>query len=191
MLHDWGSALGFDWARRHATQVAGIAYMEAIVRPLAWEEFPAGARRIFQGFRSAEGASMIIERNLFVERVLPSGVLRDLGEDHDVYRRPYETSPDRRRLMLEWPRQLPIDGHPRAVVDVVRAYADWLSGCTVPKLFINGEPGSLLVGAQREFCRTWPNQHEVTVPGIHFLPEDSPGLIGEAISEWMERRKMR
>jgi len=186
VLHDWGSALGFDWARRHPDVVKGIAYMEAIVRPVSWQEWPEGARRVFQGFRSSAGEDMILEKNVFVERVLPASVLRKLeDEEMTIYRRPFATPGESRRPTLTWPRQIPIDGEPAETVAIVQRYAEWLSTSRVPKLFVNAEPGSILVGAQREFCRRFPNQREVTVRGNHFIQEDSPDEIGRAIAEWL------
>lgn len=186
VLHDWGSALGFDWARRHADAVRGIAYMEAIVRPLTWADWPEGARRIFQALRGPAGEAMILQKNAFVERILPSSVLRELTDaEMREYRRPFEAPGEGRRPTLTWPRQLPIEGAPEDVVARVQAYADWLAVAEVPKLFVNAEPGSILVGAQREFCRGWPNQREVTVPGIHFIQEDSGAEIGAAVAEFV------
>ncbi len=187
IVHDWGSALGFDWAQRHPQSVRGICYMEAIVRPLAWDEFPDRSRGIFQGFRSEAGEGMVLENNLFVERVLPGSVLRELSEEEmSVYRRPFTEPGEGRRPTLTWPRQIPIDGEPADVTDIVETYAEWLEKSKIPKLFINAEPGALLTGAQREFCRRWPNQHEVTVRGSHFIQEDSPTEIGTAINAWLE-----
>lgn len=185
VVHDWGSALGFDWANRHRDAVKGIAYMEAIVRPVSWDEWPEAARAVFQGFRSSSGEDMVLEKNTFVEKVLPGSILRNLGEEEmAVYRRPFQNSGEDRRPTLTWPRQLPIDGEPADVVEIVQAYADWLAEADIPKLFINAEPGAILTGAQREFCRAWPNQTEVTVSGSHFLQEDSPHEIAQAIAEW-------
>ncbi len=187
VVHDWGSVLGFDWARRHPQSVLGICYMEAIVRPLTWDEFPDRSRGIFEGFRSKAGEGMVLENNLFVERVLPGSVLRELTDaEMSVYRRPFSDPGEGRRPTLTWPRQIPIDGEPADVVDVVKNYAEWLATSEVPKLFINAEPGALLTGAQREFCRRWPNQHEVTVRGSHFIQEDSPTEIGAAINTWLD-----
>ncbi len=189
VIHDWGSALGFDWARRHPDRVAGIAYMEAIVRPLSWDEWPEAARGIFQGFRSPKGEELILERNLFVEAVLPSAILRTLSDEELAeYRRPFLAPGEDRRPTLTWPRQLPIDGEPADVVADVQAYADWLAGAPVPKLFVDARPGSILTGPAREFCRTWPEQEEVTVPGSHFVQEDSGAAIGRAVAEWATRR---
>ncbi|PCI74699.1 MAG: haloalkane dehalogenase [SAR86 cluster bacterium] len=185
VIHDWGSALGFDWANRHRDAVKGIAYMEGIVRPVSWDEWPEAARGVFQGFRSEAGEEMVIEKNTFVERVLPGSILRDLSEEEmAVYRRPFQNSGEDRRPTLTWPRQIPIDGEPADVAQIVQAYADWLAEADLPKLFINAEPGAILIGPQREFCRSWPNQTEVTVSGNHFLQEDSPHEIGKAIAEW-------
>lgn len=187
VLHDWGSALGFDWANRHRDAVRAIVYMEALVRPLTWEEWPEASRRIFQGFRSEKGEQMVLENNLFVERVLPGSVLRRLGEDEMThYRRPFLEAGEDRRPTLSWPRQIPLDGKPADVTAIIASYSDWLARSAIPKLFVNADPGAILTGAQREFCRTWPNQREVTVPGSHFIQEDSPDEIGTAISNWYQ-----
>ena len=184
-LHDWGSALGFHWAFRHPERIKGLVYMEAIVRPLTWEEWPEAARRVFQGFRSPAGEEMVLTNNVFVERVLPGSVLKGISDAAmEVYRRPYVEPGESRRPTLSWPREIPIDGEPADVVALVDDYAAWLSQSDLPKLFINAEPGAILTGPQREFCRAWPNQHEVTVPGVHFIQEDSPAEIGTAIAEW-------
>ena len=186
IMHDWGSALGFDWANRHRDAVKGLAYMEAIVQPLTWAQWPEASRRVFQGFRSESGESMILEKNVFVERVLPGSIKRELTEEEIAeYRRPFAESGECRRPTLTWPREIPIEGEPADVTEIVGRYAAWLRESSVPKLFVNAEPGAILVGGQREFCRTWPNQTEVTVPGIHFIQEDSPDEIGQAISEWL------
>ena len=183
--HDWGSALGFDWANRHRAAVKGIAYMEAIVRPLAWADWPEPIRKLFQGFRSPAGEAMILEKNVFVERVLPGSVLRGLTEaEMAVYRRPFAEPGEARRPTLTWPREIPLDGAPADVAAIVQSYAEWLAKSSVPKLFVNAEPGAILIGAQREFCRSWPNQTEVTVKGSHFVQEDSPDAIGQALADW-------
>lgn len=185
VLHDWGSALGFDWANRHRDRVLGICYMEAIVRPLSWQEWPEAAAGIFRGFRSPAGEEMVLQKNLFVEAVLPASILRKLTDaEMGVYRRPFLQPGEDRRPTLTWPRQIPLDGEPADVAGIVESYAAWLSTSQIPKLFINAEPGAILLGEQRAFCRTWPNQTEVTVPGNHFLQEDSPDEIGSAIAEW-------
>ena len=187
VIHDWGSALGFDWANQHRDRVRGIAYMEAIVRPVAgWEEWSAAATPIFQGFRSDKGEAMILERNMFVERVLPGSVLRKLTEaEMAEYRRPFLNRWDRWPT-LTWPRQIPIAGEPADVVQIVADYAQWMAGSEIPKLFVNAEPGAILIGAVRDFCRNWKNQREVTVPGSHFIQEDSGAAIGRAIAAWMQ-----
>ncbi|MEL6961504.1 MAG: haloalkane dehalogenase [Pseudomonadota bacterium] len=186
VVHDWGSALGFDWANRHRDAVLGIAYMEAIVRPMTWNEWPDAIQSLFQGFRSEAGEGLVLEKNVFVERVLPGSVLRGLTEaEMAVYRRPFQHQGEDRRPTLTWPRQIPLGGTPTDVVEIVQSYADWLSTSTeLPKLFINARPGAILTGAQRDFCRTWPNQTEVTVAGSHFIQEDSPDDIGQAIAGW-------
>ena len=185
VVHDWGSALGFHWARRHPERVQGLVYMEAIVRPVTWDEWPEAAKQVFQGFRSDAGDSMVLERNIFVERVLPGSTIRGVSDEAmDVYRRRYTEPGESRRPTLSWPREIPIEGEPEDVVAIVAEYAEWLSQTPTPKLFINAEPGAILTGPQREFCRTFLNQREVTVPGIHFIQEDSPHEIGAAIAEW-------
>ncbi len=185
VIHDWGSALGFDWASRHPDRVKGIAYMEAIVMPVSWEQFPEQARGIFEGFRSADGEGMVLEKNVFVEDILPGAVLRDLTEEEmAVYRAPFAEPGEGRRPTLTWPRELPIAGEPADVVEIVQAYGAWLQTSETPKLMISATPGGILNGDMLEFARSWPNQREVTVEGIHFVQEDSPRAIGEAIAEW-------
>ncbi|MEO8714506.1 MAG: haloalkane dehalogenase [Acetobacteraceae bacterium] len=187
VLHDWGSALGFDWAHRHPDRVRGIAYMEAIVRPLSgWEEWNPDATRIFQGFRSEKGEEMILDRNLFIERVLPGSIIRTLTDaEMTEYRRPFLRS-EHRAPTLAWPRAIPIGGEPADVVARVQAYAEWMAANAIAKLFVNADPGAILTGTQREFCRAWPNQTEITVPGKHFIQEDSGPAIGAAIAAWMD-----
>jgi haloalkane dehalogenase len=184
VAHDWGSALAFDWANQHRERVAGIAYMEAIVRPLRWAEWPEASRRVFQGFRAPSGEEMILDRNIFVERVLPGSILRKLmPEEMMEYRRPFQDREDRWPT-LAWPREIPIDGEPADVTALVGAYAEWMAQNEIPKLFVNAEPGAILTGAPRESCRGWRNQTEVTVTGSHFIQEDSGLEIGRAIAEW-------
>ncbi len=185
VIHDWGSALGFHRAARHPGQIKGICYMEAIVMPVTYAEWPDNARDIFQAFRSEVGESLILEKNLFIEGVLPNSILRDLTEEeHDEYRRPFADGGESRRPTLTWPREIPLEGEPADVVEIVSAYAAHMSTSEVPKLFINAEPGSILIGAQREFCRSWPNQTEITVAGLHFIQEDSGAEIGAALQQW-------
>jgi haloalkane dehalogenase len=186
VVHDWGSALGFHWAFRHRAAVKGIAYMEAIVTPLRWNDWPENARNIFQLMRSAAGEDLVLQKNIFVERILPGAILRKItNEEMAAYRRPWIEPGESRRPMLTWPRQIPIDGEPADVTAIVNDYAQWLStDATLPKLFINAEPGAILTGRQREYCRKWPRQREVTVTGAHFVQEDSPRQIGQAIADW-------
>ena len=187
VVHDWGSALGFDWARRHPEAVRGIAYMEGILRPIAWEEFPEPVRPVFQGFRSPAGEKLVLENNIFVEQVLPGAILRDLTEEEmTVYRRPYLEPGESRRPTLTWPRQIPIEGEPAEVVEIVEAYGAWLQETQIPKLFVNAIPGALITGKLRELARSLPNQTEVTVQGVHFIQEDSPAEIAEAIAGWLD-----
>lgn len=186
VIHDWGSALGFDWAFLNPKAVKGIAYMEALVRPVKWGEWPDSATNIFKAFRSNAGEELILNKNIFIEGVLPNSIIRQLNtEEMAIYREPFLKSGEDRRPTLSWPREIPIDGSPENVNKIISRYAKWLEKSDIPKLFINAEPGSILVGKQREYCRTWKNQTEITVPGKHFLQEDSPDEIGKNISKWL------
>lgn len=186
VVHDWGSALGFHWANRNRAAIKGIAYMEAIVTPLRWDDWPEPARKMFQLMRSPAGEELVLQKNIFVERILPASIMRKVGDaEMTAYRRPYLQTGESRRPTLTWPRQIPIDGEPPDVTAIVNDYAAWLDGpSSPPKLFINAEPGSILVGRQGELCRRWPNQREVTVRGAHFIQEDSPHEIGASLAEW-------
>jgi haloalkane dehalogenase len=190
VIHDWGSALGFHWAHRHPDQVKGIVYMEAIVRPIAsWDEWAEAARKIFQAIRSPAGEEIILEKNVFIERILPSSIMRPLTEEETKrYGARYTEPGESRRPTLTWPRQIPIGGEPKDVHDLVEAYAAWLAeNDSLPKLFINADPGIVLIGAQREFARRWPNQEEMTVKGLHFIQEDSPAEIGQATAAFIRK----
>jgi haloalkane dehalogenase len=184
-VHDWGSALGFHWAARHPDAVKGIAYMEAIVRPLQWSEWSKEAVDIFKAMRSPAGDDMILKNNIFVERILPGSIMRKLSDDEmNAYRKPFVQPGESRRPMLTWPREIPIEGEPADVVAITNSYSKWLEKSSTPKLFINAEPGAILTGAQREYCRRWKNQREVTVKGVHLIQEDSPHEIGRALADW-------
>jgi haloalkane dehalogenase len=188
VMHDWGSALGFYWTSRYPERVKGLVYMEAVAKPWSWEEWPESARAIFKTFRSPAGEEVVLQKNVFVERVLPASVVRRLTEEEmAVYRHPYLEPGESRRPTLTWPRQIPLGGEPMDVVELVERYGKWLAASAIPKLFINADPGMILVGSQREFCRTWPNQQEVTVKGLHFIQEDSPVEIGQAIAAFLAR----
>ena len=184
VIHDWGSALGFNWAYENQQDIKGICYMEAIVQNITWDDWPKDAKSIFQGFRSDAGEDLILKKNLFIEGILPNAIIRNLTEiEMDVYRRPFLEEIDRRPT-LDWPRQIPINNEPEDVCKIVKDYSSWMSINEIPKLFINADPGSILTGKQREFCRKWKNQQELTVKGNHFIQEDSPKEIGESISNW-------
>ena len=188
VVHDWGSALGFDWARRHQQRVKGVCYMEALVRPVTWQEWPESARAVFQGFRSSAGEQMVLEKNIFVERVLPGSIQRSLSdEEMNEYRRPFLNAGEDRRPTLTWPRQIPIDGEPKEVAHIIEAYARYFSASDMPKLLISAEPGAILIGKQLEFCRAWRNQTEVKVSGSHFIQEDAADEIGGALRSWLQR----
>lgn len=185
VLHDWGVALGIEWARRHPERVKGIAYMEGVVGSINLENWGDAFAAGFRAFRSDAGEELILENNAFVESI-PLGVIRELSDEEMAeYRRPFTTPGEDRRPTLSWPRQLPIDGEPAEVVEIVERNAEWMAQVEIPKLFINGDPGLIIGGQLRDRCRTWPCQAEVTVPGLHYLQEDSPDLIGTALSEWV------
>jgi haloalkane dehalogenase len=187
VIHDWGSGIGFLWAMRHAAAVRGVAYMEAIVKAISWADWPESAVGMFKGFRSEKGEDLILKRNMFIEGVLPSSVIRTLSEaEMEAYRAPHPT-PDDRQPLLNWPRQIPLGGEPEDVVALVNQYSAFMAANEIPKLFINADPGSILVGPQREFCRSWPNQQEATVKGLHFIQEDSPLEIGQAVASWLKK----
>jgi haloalkane dehalogenase len=184
--HDWGGALLFDWGRRNPDAVKAVVYMETIVAPLRWEDWPEAARRIFTAMRGPQGEELVLEKNVFVEKILPASVLDSLSEETlNEYRRPYQQVGESRRPTLTWPREIPIDGEPQDVEEIVAASQRWLEATQVPKLFVNAEPGSILTGRMREICRAWPNQQEVTVRGSHFIQEDSGLEIGQAIRSFL------
>jgi haloalkane dehalogenase len=188
VVHDWGSALGFDWANRHREGVKGIAYMEAIVGPQSWDHWDKfGMRPALQALRSEAGEGMVLRDNFFIEQILPKAILRPLAtEEMAEYRRPFAEPGERRRPTLTWPRQIPIEGEPADVVAIAAAYADWLAKSNVPKLFLKAEPGGILASpAMVDSVRKWPEQTEVTVAGVHFVQEDSPDEIGRAVADWM------
>src|SRR5215472_2667301 len=188
VVHDWGSALGFDWANRHRDALKGIAYMEAIVRPQGWDHWDnMNMRPFLQALRSESGEMMVLQDNFFIEKILPGAILRTLSpEEMAEYRRPFVEPGEGRRPTLTFPREIPIEGEPADVAEIVSAYGAWLAQSNVPKLFIKAEPGALLaVGANLATARSWPSQTEVTVKGVHFVQEDSPNEIGQAIAEWM------
>jgi len=186
VIHDWGSGLGFHWAHTHPEAVKGIAFMEAIVETRdSWDQFPDRAREMFQALRSPAGEEMVLDKNLFVEALVPGSILRDLTEEEmNEYRRPFANAGEDRRPTLTWPRQISIEGQPADVTEIVDAYVDWLGKTSIPKLFVNADPGVLITGAVRDRVRSWPNSTEVTVPGLHFIQEDAPDEIGAAVWDW-------
>jgi haloalkane dehalogenase len=188
VLHDWGSALGFDWANQHRDRVQGIAYMEALATPLQWSDVSPEKQPTFRDLRSPAGDDLILEQNAFVEAVLPGSVPRGLSAaEMNHYRRPFRDAGEDRRPTLSWPRDLPIGGEPADVVAVVEGYNSWLAESDVPKLFINAEPGAIINDRVRAHVRTWRNQTETTVAGIHYIQEDSPGQIGSAVADFVRR----
>ena len=191
VLHDWGVPLGINWASQHADRVAGIAYMEGNVSPWKWDDWrwPEGGKEFWRSLRTDAGEKMILEENVFVELVLPMGLAREFSDEEMAeYRRPFQNPGEDRRPTLTWPREQPFDGEPADVAEFVERNAAWMSENEIPKLLVSGDPGFLVRGDVLEFCRSWPNQMEVTVPGIHYLQEDNPDLVGEALSRWLSER---
>jgi haloalkane dehalogenase len=188
VVHDWGSQLGFTWAYHHPDAVRGIAYVQALVGNFSWDQWPPEVQALFRRFRSPEGEELVLQQNFFVERILPAMVIRKLTEaEMAEYRRPFRHPGEDRRPTLTWPRELPIEGEPADVLATIERNSAWLATSPIPKLFINAEPGAVLVGKHREICRAWPNQTEVTVRGLHYVHEDSPDEIGAAIRTWFEK----
>lgn len=186
VLHDWGAALGFDWARTHPGSVRGIAFMEPLVMPLTWDLFPAAAVDAFKAMRAPTGEEMCLQKNFFIEQVIPMAVMRDLEpEEMDAYRAPYPDAGEGRRATLTFPREIPIEGDPSDVAEILEANCEWLASSDIPKLFISADPGMMVTGKVAERCRSFPNLKEVTVKGAHYVQEDSPDEIGEAIANWI------
>jgi haloalkane dehalogenase len=186
VVHDAGGILGFDWTRQHPERVQGIAYMEAPVQAMTWADWPEDVGSLVQRCRSSEGETLVLEKNVIVENVLPGAMLRQLSEgEMAAYRAPFANAGEDRRSILTWLRQIPVEGEPPEAVQVANDCGRWLSESRIPKLFVSAEPGAVLTGRHREFCRTWPNQTEVTVKGIHFIQEDSPKQIGQALASFV------
>jgi haloalkane dehalogenase len=188
VIHDWGSAMGFQYARENANKIKSITFMEAIVMPLTWDQWPENARNIFQLMRSDAGEEIVLEKNVFVERILLNDSANGFTDEEKAeYIRPFKNAGEDRRPTLTWPRQIPVDGSPQAVIDEVIKNGEFHKNSDIPKLFINADPGSILIGEQREFVRTWNNLEEITVKGNHFIQEHSPNEIGKALSEFINR----
>jgi haloalkane dehalogenase len=186
VLHDWGSALGFDWANQHRDRVQGIAYMESIVMPMSWSDFPAIYRDAFKSLRSPDGEGAVLGHNVFVGKVVSGDSRRGLSEAEQAeYRRPFVNAGEDRRPMLSWPRQMPLDGEPADVAQVIASYGEWLAGSTVPKLYLQSNPGGLDSGRMRAFCSRWPNQKTVAIRGTHFVQEDSAPEISSALADFV------
>lgn len=185
VVHDWGSQLGFTWAQHHPDAVKGIAYLQALVGNFSWDQWPPEVQALFRRFRSPEGEELVLQQNFFVERILPAMVMRKLTEaEMEEYRRPFRKAGEDRRPTLTWPRELPIEGEPADVLEIIERNNAWLAASPVPKLFINTDPGAVLVGEHRDMVRSWPNVVEVTVRGLHYCHEDSPDEMGRAIAQW-------
>ena len=186
VIHDWGSAMGFQYARENSDRIKSIIFMEAIVAPLSWDDWPENARNIFQLMRSEAGEELVLEKNIFVERILLNDSAEGFSEEEKAeYIRPFKVAGEDRRPTLTWPRQIPVDGEPQAVIDEVIKNGEFHKDSNIPKLFINADPGSILTGKQREFVRSWNNLKETTVKGNHFIQEHSPSEIGEALKEFI------
>lgn len=188
VLHDWGTVLGCDWAMRHPSAISGIAYMEGIVRPRRWSDFPEGRDRLFRLLRSPEGVNKVLDENFFVETVLPGSILRPLSQaEMDAYRAPFRDPGQSRMPTLVWAREQPIENEPPDVVRVVGDCGAFLGQSPIPKLLISGEPGAIILGETLAYCRAFPNQTEVRVKGVHYLQEDSPEEIGSSVAEFVRR----
>ena len=188
VIHDWGSAMGFQYARENANKIKSITFMEAIVMPLTWDQWPENARNIFQLMRSDAGEEIVLEKNVFVERILLNDSANGFTDEEKAeYIRPFINAGEDRRPTLTWPRQIPVDGSPQAVIDEVIKNGEFHKNSDIPKLFINADPGSILIGEQREFVRTWNNLEEITVKGNHFIQEHSPNEIGKALSNFIKK----
>jgi len=186
VIHDWGSALGFDWIADHPAATAGVAHMEGIVKPLTWDEWPEAARDMFKTFRSPAGEEVVLQKNVFVERVLPASILRDLDEDEmAAYVAPFANAGEDRRPTLTWPRQIPLEGEPAEVCALVRRYGEFLADSPIPKLFISAKPGMIMNGSAADYARSWKNTSEIGVAGLHFIQEDSPAEIAAAVRAWI------
>jgi haloalkane dehalogenase len=187
VIHDWGSAMGFQYARENSDRIKSITFMEAIVAPLSWDDWPENARNIFQLMRSEAGEELVLEKNIFVERILLNDSADGFSEEEKAeYIRPFKEAGEDRRPTLTWPRQIPVDGEPQAVIDEVVKNGEFHKDSNIPKLFINADPGSILTGKQREFVRSWNNLKETTVKGNHFIQEHSPSEIGEALKNFLQ-----
>jgi haloalkane dehalogenase len=187
VIHDWGTALGFDWCRQHPGAVKGVAHMEGIVKRVPWDDWPEAATDVFRTFRSPAGEEVVLEKNIFVEGVLPSSVIRKMSdEEMDAYRAPFINPGEDRRPTLTWPRQIPLGDEPNDVCETVDAYGAYMKDADMPKLFIAGDPGMIMNGATGEFARSWKNTSETTVKGLHFLQEDSPEEIAAAVKSWLQ-----
>ena len=187
VIHDWGSAMGFQYARENSDRIKSITFMEAIVMPLSWDQWPENARNIFQLMRSEAGEEIVLEKNVFVERILLNDSANGFSDEEKAeYIRPFKNPGEDRRPTLTWPRQIPIDGSPQAVIDEVTKNGEFHKNSDIPKLFINADPGSILVGDQREFVRSWKNLQEITVKGNHFIQEHSPKEIGDALKNFLK-----
>lgn len=188
VIHDWGSALGFDWAYRHPHAIRAIAYMDAFVKPITdWSEWPKAAVSLFQTIRSDAGEELVLDKNFILENILPAGVLRKLSDaEMAIYRRPYKNPGESRRPTLTWPREIPIAGQPQDVHQIIQTYGTWLASSDIPKLFIEAIPGAMFK-SHRDFAQTWPNQTHIKITGAHFVQEDSPDEVGAAIAEWLQK----
>jgi haloalkane dehalogenase len=192
--HDWGGAIGFDWAARHPGRVRSIAFMETIVRPMRWDEgFSPEGREIFKAFRSPEGDKLILDDNFFVDVFIPLGIKRRLSDDEmAVYRAPFRER-EHRRPVLAFPRDLPMEGEPRDVCARVASYAEWLcASSNVPKLLLTFDPGAVMPEPVVAWCRENVAALEIEHigAGIHYVQEDHGPAIGRAIASWMQRHEV-
>jgi haloalkane dehalogenase len=187
VLHDWGGALGFDWAYRHQQRIHGIAYMETFIAPLTLEDLPESFRPTLMAVRSPAGETLVLDENMFIEKMLPGVVQRTLSADEMAeYRRPFLAAGDDRWPTLQWAREVPLSGEPADVHDRIAAYSAWLKTASLPKLFVDADPGVFITGRIRKLASSFPSQRRVVVGGLHFVQEDSPKEIGRAIASWLK-----
>jgi haloalkane dehalogenase len=187
VTHDWGAQLGLTWASEQKDALKGIVMCQGVIGNFHWDHWPPDVRVLFKRFRSGEGEELVLQENFFVEKILPAMVVGEVTEEiHNEYRRPYHNPGEDRRPTLTWPREIPIEGEPADTLDIIERNNAWVAESPVPKLFINTEPGAVLVGEHRDMVRSWPNVSEVTVKGLHYCHEDSPDEMGRAIADWYQ-----
>ena len=194
VVHDWGSALGFNYAMQHEDNVKGIAFMEALLMPLTWDVFSDEFENIFQTFRTpGAGYDLIVNKNFFVEQILPGGILRNLTEEEmNQYREPYKIAESRKPVWV-WPNEIPIDGKPADVHKIVTDYNIWLQETELPKILFFADPGAITNASVVDWSEAnLKNLETVDLgQGIHYLQEDHPEAIGRALANWIQQKNSK